>query len=178
MSETTSTGDPRTRSLRKAARSQGIPLEAMPFQGERAGLVSRVLANSIDFAVLLAFLVSCYVGWAATRFLWSPSGFTWPAPNFGLVIILGGVVLGLYFWIAWATTGRTYGDQVMGLRVVNFSGAKLRWFGALLRAAFCVLLPIGLFWVLVSGANRSVQDVVLRTSVIYDWGHQRRTTPA
>ena len=40
---------------------------------------------------------------------------------------------------------------------------------AFLRAAFVIALPVGLFWVLVSGANRSVQDVVLRTSVIYDW---------
>jgi hypothetical protein len=32
----------------------------------------------------------------------------------------------------------------------------------------CTLFPIGLVWVLVSGENRSVQDVLLRTSVVYD----------
>jgi hypothetical protein len=40
---------------------------------------------------------------------------------------------------------------------------------ALVRAAFCVIFPIGLLWVLFSGQNRSLQDLVLRTSVIYDW---------
>jgi hypothetical protein len=45
----------------------------------------------------------------------------------------------------------------------------MTWAGAALRSAFCVLFPIGLFWVAVSGANRSVQDVVLRSSVVYDW---------
>ena len=162
------------RTVRRAAQA-GIPAEALDMQGERAGLVSRILANTIDFALVVAFLISCYVGVAAVMFLWSPTAFSFPAPRFGLAIIVGGFVLGLYFWISWATSGRTYGDHVMGLRVVNFNGDRMRWVGALARAAFCVLLPIGLFWVLVSGANRSVQDVVLRTSVIYDWGHQHGT---
>ncbi len=38
-----------------------------------------------------------------------------------------------------------------------------------MRSAFCTVFPFGLLWVIPSGANRSVQDVVLRTSVIYDW---------
>jgi hypothetical protein len=50
----------------------------------------------------------------------------------------------------------------------------MHWTGALVRAAFCVVFAVGLFWVLISGANRSVQDVVLRTSVVYDWGHRQR----
>jgi hypothetical protein len=32
----------------------------------------------------------------------------------------------------------------------------------------CTIFPIGLLWVLVSQENRSVQDVLLRTSVVYD----------
>jgi hypothetical protein len=47
----------------------------------------------------------------------------------------------------------------------------MHWAGGALRAAFCVAFAVGVFWVLVSSSNRSVQDVVLRTSVIYDWGH-------
>jgi hypothetical protein len=31
----------------------------------------------------------------------------------------------------------------------------------------CTLFPIGLLWVLVSRENRSVQDLMLRTSVVY-----------
>ena len=57
----------------------------------------------------------------------------------------------------------------MGLRVVNFRGRKLHWTGALIRAVFCVVFPIGLFWAVISSQNRSVQDTVMRTSVIYDW---------
>ena len=45
----------------------------------------------------------------------------------------------------------------------------MRLIGALLRAVGYVVFPIGLLWVAISPANRSVQDVILRSSVIYDW---------
>jgi uncharacterized RDD family membrane protein YckC len=57
----------------------------------------------------------------------------------------------------------------MGLRVVNLHGVLLRVPLAFLRAVFCVVFPVGLFWVAFSRENRSLQDVVLRTSVIHDW---------
>jgi uncharacterized RDD family membrane protein YckC len=57
----------------------------------------------------------------------------------------------------------------MGLRVLNRGGEPLRLYGAFVRALFCVVFPIGLVWVAVSRENRSAQDMVLRTSVVYDW---------
>ena len=44
-------------------------------------------------------------------------------------------------------------------------GSRLR---CAVRAVLCTIFPIGLLWVLVSGENRSVQDLLLRTSVAYD----------
>jgi uncharacterized RDD family membrane protein YckC len=147
-----------------------IPVEARPYQGLRAGIVTRVLANLIDVAVVTLVLVSGYVGWMAIRFLRGPTEFTLPPVSPLVTVILIGLwVQGLYFGLAWMTTGRTYGDHVMGLRVVNARGRRLRPWGAAARAAFCVAFPIGLFFVVVNRKNRSVQDVVLRTSVIYDW---------
>ena len=66
-------------------------------------------------------------------------------------------------------SGRTYGNHVMGLRVVNREGRRLHPLGAFVRAALYVIFPIGLLWVMVSGQNRSLQDLIVRTSVIYDW---------
>ena len=57
----------------------------------------------------------------------------------------------------------------MGLRVVGRRGRRLGPLRSLLRAAFCVFFPIGLFWCIVSPERRSVQDVVLWTRVVYDW---------
>ena len=75
----------------------------------------------------------------------------------------------VYLTVAWWLSGRSYGCLVMGLRVVNHRGGPLHLAGAFVRALFCAALPIGLLWVAVSRENRSVQDTVLRTSVIYDW---------
>ena len=82
--------------------------------------------------------------------------------------MLGGIVAVLYLTACWATTGRSYGKHVLGLRVVGPFG-RLHVVGAFLRAVLCVLVPIGVLWVAVSRENRSLQDVVLRTSVVYDW---------
>ena len=87
-----------------------------------------------------------------------------------LAFVLYGYFLNWLYWtVCWATSGRTIGNLVMGLRVVNFRGQHQRWGGSAVRSLFCTTVPIGLLWVIVSGANRSAQDVVLRTSVIYDW---------
>jgi hypothetical protein len=45
------------------------------------------------------------------------------------------------------------------------------------RAALYAIFPIGLLWVLGSGQNRSLQDLVLRTSVIYDWELRPQQSP-
>jgi uncharacterized RDD family membrane protein YckC len=152
---------------RKADR--GIPEEARAFQGDRAGIVTRTVANLVDSLVAATIVLSGYLGWAAVLFLLSPTTFSFPSVRWSVALIATGAVLGFIFWVSWATTGRTFGGHLMGLRVVNFRGGKLLWSGALLRAGFCVLFPIGLFWAVVSSQNRSVQDTVMRTSVIYDW---------
>jgi uncharacterized RDD family membrane protein YckC len=53
--------------------------------------------------------------------------------------------------------------------VVNRKGHRLHPLPSFVRAVLYVIFPIGLFWVLISGHNRSLQDLVVRTSVIYDW---------
>jgi uncharacterized RDD family membrane protein YckC len=146
-----------------------IPREARPFQGQRAGLVTRVAAGVIDLGVVIIALAVCYLGVCAVLFLLDPRNFTIPTPSPGLVYAAGSVLLTFYFAVSWTGSGRTYGNHVMGLRVVNNKGRGLHPLGALVRAAFYVIFPIGLLWVLVSGQNRSLQDLVLRTSVIYDW---------
>lgn len=146
------------------------PSQVRPtIQGRRAGLVTRALANVLDVVVVVLLLAGGYAAVAAGKFLINPSGFRFPAPSFALVLLLGGATTAVYFAVAWRLTGRTIGDEVTGLRVVNFRGERMRWAGAVLRAVFCTVFPVGLLWVLVSPQNRSVQDAVLRTSVIYDW---------
>jgi len=155
-----------------------LPKEAREFQGHRAGIVSRCLANTIDFVLVQVVVVSLFVGWMALLFLVNPTSFSVPSPSFALWLLATGLLLVGYFLVAWVTTGRTYGDHILGLRVVGVRGTRMRPLWALLRALFCVVFPIGLFWAVVSRENRSVQDTLMRTSVIYDWVTIHATQPS
>jgi uncharacterized RDD family membrane protein YckC len=137
-------------------------------QGTRAGLITRSIANIADLVVVTLLVAAGYFAVAATRFLLSPTTFSFPAPSPETLLILGLWLLAVYFAITWAVVGGTYGDRLLGLRVTDDRGGRLGWGRCATRAVLCTLFPIGLVWVLVSRENRSVQDVLLRTSVVYD----------
>ena len=146
-----------------------LPRQARVYQGRRAGLVTRVLAASIDTVLVLLAMFVGYFLWAGLRFLVDPRGFRFPE----LGPIVSGTsmlaILVVYLTVSWRVSGRTYGSLVMGVRVVGPGGRGLTLPTALARALFYAVVPIGLFWVAVNRENRSLQDVVLRTSVVYDW---------
>ena len=154
-----------------------VPREARGIQGLHAGIVTRTAANTVDFLAVLCVLVAAYAAWFAARFLIHPAHFSAPRPPPGAVLLCGGAVLFGYFAASWVTTGRTYGDHLLGLRVVDSRGERLRWRGALVRAALCVVFPIGLFWSVVSATSRSLQDTLLRTAVVYDWAASGPASP-
>ncbi|MPZ82596.1 MAG: RDD family protein [Actinophytocola sp.] len=118
---------------------------------------------------MFALLGLGYLGLAGVVFVVDPVSFRFPAPPRVVVVAVAGAVLVGYLAKSWTATGRTYGDLVLGLRVVDRRGRRLPFGKALLRALFCAVLPIGLLWTAVSAERRSVQDLVLRTAVTYDW---------
>jgi uncharacterized RDD family membrane protein YckC len=145
--------------------------------GLRAGIVTRAFANSIDVVVVLVLVAGGYLGVAAVKYLAAPRSFRFPAPGIAFALLVICTVQGIYFTLAWALGGRTYGDQILGIRVVGWRGRKLRLVAALVRAVLCVIVPIGLLWVAVSRRNRSLQDILLRTSVVYDWSPAPAVAP-
>lgn len=146
-----------------------IPRPARAFQGEAAGLVTRAIAAIIDVLVAIVALVAAYLAVAGISFLLDPRGFSFPDPHDGLAVSTVSVVLAGYWTIAWATVGRSFGNALMGLRVVTTGGGRIGWMRSALRAIACVLFPILLLWAAVDRRGRSVQDLVLHTRVIYDW---------
>jgi uncharacterized RDD family membrane protein YckC len=146
-----------------------IPKEARAYQGQSAGVVSRVVANTIDAAVVGVMVGAIYIGLVSVKFLLDPRTFEWPSGNLLASLTTTLFLATGYLTLGWWLLGRTYGDHVMGLRVVGGNGRRLGPLRSLLRALFCVFFPIGLFWCLVSPQRRSVQDVVLWTRVVYDW---------
>ncbi len=154
-----------------------IPPRARAFQGLRAGVVSRTAAGALDYLLIATTTLGIYAGFAVLKFLVDPRDYQLPTWSFGAVLIVGFSLMVFYLAVAFATTGRTIGARVLGLRVVGRKGTRMRWSGALLRSLFCTAFPIGLFWCAVSRENRSVQDVILRSSVIHEWpaGHKTPT---
>lgn len=146
-----------------------IPREARPYQGQRAGLVTRLIASVIDAVVVGTLLLVGYLSLNGLLFMVDPTGFSFIDTSLLLSVTAALVVLVLYLTATWAATGRSYGCHVMGLRVVGRRGRRLRPVVAFLRAVLCAFFPIGLLWCAGSRSHRSVQDVLLRTSVVYDW---------
>ncbi|MDP1877848.1 MAG: RDD family protein [Actinomycetota bacterium] len=150
-----------------------LPPAARDFQGQRAGFVSRAIAASIDVSLIFATVLLTAAALWMLSFIIDPTtaaeGSDGRVPELVYMVVYGYFLNWAYWTVCWALSGRTIGNLVMGVRVVNRKGSRLGWGPAAVRSAFCALFPVGLLWVVVSGANRSVQDVVQRTSVIYDW---------
>ncbi|WP_227982584.1 RDD family protein [Nocardia spumae] len=134
-----------------------------------AGIVTRSIASGIDVAVVLAIMAAIYVGLAFARLLFSPQDFRWP--DAGAVLSMGIflTVSVLYLTGCWAVSGRTVGAVLMGLRLVTRHGELMGWPRALVRAVLCVMFAFGLLWVVVDSHRHSLQDILLRTTVVYDW---------
>ena len=133
-----------------------------------AGIVTRVLAALIDGVVVAALTGAVFGAVVAGMFVVNPVSFRWPH---GLLaeasLVTVGVAVG-YLTVGWATAGRTVGGAVLGVRVVANGGGRIGWTRSACRALLCVLVPLGLLWVAVSARRRSVQDLVVRSTVLYD----------
>lgn len=123
----------------------------------------------VDMAVVIVIGSLIYLTIAGVRLVWSPAAFQWPDAPFFVTVVVELTIAVLYLTGSWAMTGRTYGDSLLGLRVLSFRRRIPGWALSFVRAVFCVFFPVGLFWVILSPSRRSIQDVVLRTVVVYDW---------
>jgi uncharacterized RDD family membrane protein YckC len=145
------------------------PTRAM--QGKNAGFVTRLTANVVDGLLLTVTWVGVLLFVGLVRFVAHPlRGFELPAPPTwvsGLTLCLLAI---LYFTVTWGGSGRSIGKRMAGLRVTGSAAPPLGHGRAFLRASLCVVFPIGFLWLLVSARNRSLYDIVLSTSVVYDWG--------
>lgn len=139
-------------------------------QGTVAGFASRVIADLVDLGLIFAIWFSVLLTISVARYLLVPTH------TFGLIQLPNWLeVLGVYaiavvyLDYGWATTGRSPGKQLFGLRVVDRRNPDSPPRRALLRVVLCVVFLPGILWVLVSRKNASLQDLIVRTAVIYSW---------
>ncbi len=153
--------------------SQAVHFNAMPsrarnIQGLPAGFTSRFIAVLIDIAMIALLLVGTYGLWLGLRYILSV--FYDIPPISGLPLLLVGYFLMWAYWTwSWASGGRSLGNVLMGLRVQTRSGGTLSIGQAAGRALFSVVFPVGLAWSIISRSNLSVQDIVMRTEVVFNW---------
>jgi uncharacterized RDD family membrane protein YckC len=146
-----------------------VPREARLHQGRRAGLVTRLAAGVLDLLLLLVLLALGFVAANAVSFLVRPTDFHLLTPSRPLLLAIAGLGAVAYLAGAWWVAGRTWGDDVMGLRVVDRRGGAPRLVVAVVRGALYVVFPVGVLWCAMTSSRRSVQDLLLGTTVIYDW---------
>ena len=145
--------------------------EARALQGHRAGFASRVVADAIDLAVAWLLGLAALLAGGVVHYLLTGPPLSLPVlPNW-LDASGGAAVAVVYLGLSWAATGRSVGKQIAGLRVVDHVGRRLSLWRSFARALLYVLFPLGLLWVLASRRNASVQDIVVRTAVLYDWAY-------
>jgi len=144
-------------------------------QPERpAGVVTRTLAAAVDAIVVWLIVAGGYLGWAIFKVIIDPRQFSWPDAAWWISMAAAMFVATLYLTVSWASTGRTVGGALFGTRVISSRHRMLRWVTSLIRAGMCVVFPIGLAWSLVDRRRRSIQDILIRSAVIYDWSTRTR----
>jgi uncharacterized RDD family membrane protein YckC len=149
--------------------------------GGYAGIVSRVLAFSIDlFALIIALIIAVVFVWGVISIFNLDQLFQTllGTHGYGLLRMVGAGVLGTWvacvYWIfGWTFIGGTVGKIVMGLRVVGPGGSRLGFWRSLRRvigyfiSAFA--LGLGFFWVIVNKEHHSWADKLAGSSVVYAW---------
>lgn len=142
---------------------------ARELQGQRAGIASRALAFAADIGIAFVIYVAIVAG---LNLLWDflfSDKISIPAPPGWFSALMIFWVLVLYLALGWGSTGRTIGKQLLGLRVVRADAEPLKPRQAFVRAFLCAAFYPGLLLALFDRRNRSIQDVVCRSVVVYDW---------
>jgi uncharacterized RDD family membrane protein YckC len=157
---------PPARSRAHARRSRALGL-----QGQRAGFVSRLSADAIDAVIVLAIHVVVILVVTAIKYLFTRT-FKLPNPPTLVTLATYWVIALIYLTSGWGTTGKTFGKQLVGVRVVRADGTRLGSGPAFVRALLYLVFPAGLLWTLFSRRNSSLQDLVVRSVVLYDWSYR------
>jgi uncharacterized RDD family membrane protein YckC len=147
-------------------------------QGLRAGFISRAVASGTDVVlVVCVYVVGVIMVSIAWDLLFSKSISVADPPHWVNELLLSLLLIG-YLTAGWSSTGRTFGKQMMGLRVIGPDGNPLRFWRALFRAILCATFFPVLLLAMVNRRNRGLEDVAFRTVVIYDWFPIRYEGPA
>jgi uncharacterized RDD family membrane protein YckC len=143
--------------------------DAERLQGGRAGFVSRVAADGIDFVIVEVIYFGILLGIAVVRFLITRKDFSLVAPDVWVTVLAQWFIIVMYLGTNWASTGRSIGKIMLGLQVLRADDGALTPRRAFTRAVLCATFWPSLLWIFVSKRNAALHDIALRTKVVYSW---------
>ncbi|MFI5009020.1 MAG: RDD family protein [Solirubrobacterales bacterium] len=162
--------------IRRRARSEAPAAPAaatrqqLLAEGAYAGLVSRVIAFSLDAALVngCALAVGVAVGLGLSILHLPSQADTAIAAVMGVLWIVWSVG---YFAFFWSTTGQTPGNRVMRIQVLARGGGQLKPLRSAIRFGCVILAAIpllaGILMMLWDDRRRCLQDRLTRTVVLY-----------
>jgi len=146
-------------------------------QGHVAGFVTRLFSYMIDFAVVAGLLA--LFGWLAVTAdsVIGSLGLD-PQITFSMMYLFAiPAIIGGYYVMFWALTGRTIGKWFMGLKVVGRNGLPPTIGRSLLRFIGYGLSMLvfwgGYFWVIIDDERQAWHDHLAKTWVIYDYERRK-----
>ncbi len=140
--------------------------------GEYAGPASRLVAYGVDLVVSAILLVVMVAGFLAFFDIVTGAEIELQvATEIGAPATA--IWLFLYFFVSWATTGKTPGMSLFGVRVVQRDGNVLGVGRAAVRTLALPLsflvFGLGLIGIAIGKEHRALHDVIAGTTVVYDW---------
>ncbi len=147
--------------------------DAERLQGGRAGFVSRVAADGVDFLIVELIYFGVLIGIAVVRFLVTRKNFSVVAPDVWVTVVAQWFIIVLYLGTNWASTGRSIGKIMLGLQVLRANGDPLTPRRAFTRALLCATFWPSLIWIFVSKRNAALHDIAVHTKVVYSWRHEK-----
>lgn len=154
------------------------------YQGQYAGVVTRLVALVIDLALIsLTTFVVTWVYSSVVQFVGIPITNCAVYSDVlrlaicnvanGVLILTGVMFLPLYLVFFWYFGGQTIGKGVMGIRIVRLDARPMKM-GTVLRRligyAVCfATLGLGFAWALVDDRRRGLHDKIAGTCVVYAW---------
>ena len=146
--------------------------QALSYQGHYAGPVSRLASFVIDLVVSAGVFCAALAAVSYGAQVTTGHLVGWNRSTSVVAGIFAAWELA-YFGCSWATSGRTLGMGVFGIRVVRTDGAVLEPARATVRALvfplsflFCGL---GFLGILVQREHRALHDLIAGSAVIYAW---------
>lgn len=148
------------------------PTRDLNQQGHFAGPVTRAGAYAVDAATLTGVfsLASAAVVWMLGVFV----GHTVDLTDSNILVVIAFWFWAfLYFWLPWATSGKTFGMALFGIRVVGGDGGPLSARRAAVRTLVLpvsiALLGLGLVGIVIGKRHRALHDVAADSVVVYAW---------